>query len=107
MSRKLHNPMILLVIVMTLAPFAAAGAEAGTYRLYVDGLACPFCAYGVEKQIEQIDGVETLSTDIEKGRIAIEMGDHKTLAREDVEQAVRAAGFTFKRLEPAPAEPAR
>ena len=37
---------------------------AETYKLRVDGLACPFCSYGIEKQLGKLPGVTSLKTNI-------------------------------------------
>ena len=44
---------------MLVALFLATTALAGQprYNLSVDGLACPFCAYGIEKELAGLDGV--------------------------------------------------
>ena len=42
-----------------------AFADGHVYRLRVDGLACPFCAYGVEKKLSSVKGVEKLTLDID------------------------------------------
>ena len=36
------------------------GAGGGRYELHVDGMACPYCAYGIEK-IKALDGVDKSS----------------------------------------------
>jgi copper chaperone CopZ len=91
----------LFFVIIMLVTITAAYAGANRYILYVDGLACPFCAYGIEKQLLKIDGVGKLETDVGKARIVIEMDGDQPLDTTDVEQAVKNAGFSFKRLEPA------
>ncbi len=68
----------LLVIAMGTAVAWAQSAKPD-YTLQVDGLACPFCAYGVEKQLMTIDGVETVETDIKTGTVTIDMRSGATL----------------------------
>ncbi len=88
-----------LLMLLATAGFAQSGTD--RYFIQVDGLACPFCAYGIEKQLMKIDGVAKLSTDVGKGRVVIEMAAGQTLEQEDVEQAVDDAGFTLKGFQPA------
>lgn len=40
----------------------ATGALAApaVYQLHVDGLACPFCAYGIEKKLGEVKGVRAV-----------------------------------------------
>ncbi len=78
---------------------AAARAAAPTYRIEVAGLACPFCAYGIEKRLNAIEGVERLETNIKEGTVIITMRDRATLDKAAVDEAVREAGFTLNRFE--------
>jgi len=83
----------------------AAGALAGgdVYRLRVDGLACPFCAYGIEKKLSGIKGVENLAIDMEAGMVIVTMADGVSLGEEAARKAVEEAGFSlrgFKRAIP-------
>lgn len=79
---------LLLVASMTLA-------DAAQYRLQVAGLACPFCAYGIEKELQEIDGVRTVETHIKDGAVVVEMTEGATLDRATARRAVEAAGFTL------------
>ena len=77
------------------APATAAAAQA-IYTLQADGLACPFCAYGIEKQLTRIDGVESVETDVKSGTVVITMKPGATLDEADANRAVEAAGFTMR-----------
>ena len=56
---------LAVFLVTAVAWSGAVLAVSHVYRLYVDGLACPFCAYGVEKNILALRGVEKLDIDVE------------------------------------------
>ena len=77
-----------------------AWAAALSYRLAVEGLACPFCAYGVEKKLRALEGVERAETHLKEGAVIVTMADGATLNEETARQAVEAAGFTLKGFEP-------
>lgn len=66
------------------------------YQLAVDGLACPFCAYGVEKRLSAVEGVKSIDTDIKSGRVVVTLDDGKTLTESAAKKAVEDAGFTLK-----------
>jgi mercuric ion binding protein len=83
---------------------AAAFAAGPSYRIEVDGLACPFCAYGIEKKLNAIAGVEHLETRIEDGSVRVTMADGMSLDEAAAREAITAAGFSlrrFERLQPA------
>jgi len=72
---------------------SAAGIE---YLVGVDGLACPFCTYGIEKQLQKLEGVAELKTDIAQGLVKIGMQEGKSLTEAKVRQAVKKAGFSLR-----------
>ena len=77
----------------------AALADSHVYRLYVDGLACPFCAYGVEKKVGGLDGVEKVEIEIGEGVVAVTLAEGATLDEATAKQAIDEAGFTLRKFE--------
>ncbi len=88
-----------LTVALMLFTAMAASAEPQTYKLQVDGLACPFCAFGVEKQLREIEGVEEFDTDLGTGVVLLTMKDGVLLDETAAEQAVERAGFTLHGFE--------
>lgn len=80
------------------APHPAQAANP-VYTLYADGLACPFCAYGIEKQLFAIEGVATVETDLKTGTVTITMQDGAALDEPVARKAVEDAGFTLRGFE--------
>ena len=99
MTRGIH--ILLLALVTTLMANAAL-ASGPEYRIAVKGLSCPFCAYGIEKQLNRVEGVEALETNIEAGTVTITMTEGQKLTESRAEEAVDKAGFSlggFERIE--------
>lgn len=92
MSRRLAFAAALAIGLLAGAAFAAEAR----YALQVDGLACPFCAYGIEKQLRGIPGVARIETDIEAGVVRVTMAEGQVLKRSQAAQAVQQAGFTLR-----------
>lgn len=86
-----------LMLVATSALFwsTALLAAGNQYALGVDGLACPFCTYGIEKQLNAIEGVEKVAIEVKNGRAIVTMREGATLSEEAAHQAVKEAGFTL------------
>lgn len=84
-----------LVLGLSLVVASAIYAGPPTYRIHVDGLACPFCAYGLEKRLKKVDGVKEIEADIGAGTITVTMAEGKTLGKEQARKAVKKAGFTL------------
>ncbi|VAV99263.1 hypothetical protein MNBD_ALPHA02-1478 [hydrothermal vent metagenome] len=92
-------PKTALIFILMLFSTMGAFAEPLTYALKVDGLACPFCTFGIEKQLGKIDGVSKLTTDLDSGVVLMTMKDGILLDKTKAEQAVEQAGFTLRGLE--------
>lgn len=92
-----------LALLIALSTVTAALAAGPGYRLEVAGLACPFCAYGIEKKLTALDGVERVETNIKEGAVTVTMKDGTALDEATARQAVKDAGFTldgFERVSP-------
>ncbi len=76
----------------------AVQAKPLTYELTVDGLACPFCAYGIEKKLGAIDGVTGIEIDINKGVVRVTMSEGAKLEEPAARKAVKSAGFSLRRF---------
>lgn len=74
---------------------SAARAEQPRYRLAVNGLACPFCAYGIEKALLATEGVTEIVIDIDAGLVRVAMSPGAALARPEAAALVADAGFTL------------
>ena len=94
--RKTIGALLCMALVWT-----AAGAWAAvvSYRLQVDGLACPFCAYGIEKKLTALDGVDKVETHIREGAVIVTMEDGAALDEATAKRAVETAGFTLNGFE--------
>ena len=64
----------------------------------VDGLSCPFCAYGLEKKLRKVDNVTSLEIQVSKGRAVLKPEPGTSLDLADLEEAVRDGGFTPRDL---------
>ena len=89
--------LVLGLVLMSVSAFAAQQA----YKLRVDGLACPFCAYGIEKKLNAIKGGQGVGVDIASGIVTVTMAEGASLDEAAAKQAVKDAGFTLRKFEPA------
>ncbi len=90
---------ISFAVVLTVLGATSAFAGSHVYKLYVDGLACPFCAYGVEKQVGGLDNVKSVDILIDEGIVAVTMTANATLEEALAKQAVSDAGFSLRKFE--------
>ena len=64
-----------------------------TFSVEVQGMGCPFCAYGLEKKFKELKGIENIEIKIETGIMHFQYPSN-TLQIEDVEKQVEKAGYT-------------
>lgn len=60
----------------------------------VDGLGCPFCAYGLEKKFKEFKGIKDIAIDIETGDFSFTYPAEKHLEMNAVLSQVKKAGYT-------------
>jgi mercuric ion binding protein len=91
---------VALLVTTALVPEARAQdkVEKPDVTVEVDGLACPFCAYGLEKKLKKIDGVEALEVQIDDGQVKIKLKENAQVSEEDIREAVADAGFTVRAI---------
>jgi len=89
----------LIMILLTMLAFSNISFAAEThYQLQVDGLACPFCEYNIEKKLGKLDGVLKVKANLKEGVVNVLMTDGKTLPEKIVKQEITDAGFTLKSI---------
>ncbi|MFB6273598.1 MAG: heavy-metal-associated domain-containing protein [Salinibacter sp.] len=64
----------------------------------VNGLSCPFCAYGLEKKLKGLDGVTDVVVLLEKGKVQLKVAEGTTLSKKKIKKATKDAGFTAKKI---------
>ena len=68
-------------------------------KLEVDGLACPFCAYGLEKKLRNdIKDLNNLDINIEKGFVTFDFSKQNKPNKEKLKVIVSDAGFQAKKI---------
>ncbi len=85
----------LIGSTLLLALSHSAFAETTVYSIRVDGLACPYCAYGIEKKLNEQQGVKFIDMDLEKGIVTAESYDRK-LDDTLLKQLFQDSGFTYR-----------
>jgi periplasmic mercuric ion binding protein len=69
-----------------------------TVHLLVDGMVCPFCAYGLEKRLTKLEAVDSLIVRISDGLVQIREKEGQKLTKEAVRKEVEKAGFTLREM---------
>lgn len=88
-------------LALALATGSAASAQVTEARLRVDGVACPFCAYNMEKRIKTLDGFAEkgkVETNLGTGVIVVPWSSNERFDPSAVRQAVKESGFTLRSI---------
>lgn len=96
-----HIAIALSLILVATGVLAAPVS----YQLRVDGLSCPFCAYGIEKKLGALEGVQSVETNIKDGVVIVIMQEGFALDEATAKKAVKEAGFSLRKLEPVQSAP--
>ncbi len=98
--------MIKLIVVVIISVFwcTTASASGIEYRMRVDGLACPYCAYGIEKKLKAIDGVQKIDVNLDDGLVIVDVAEGTRLTGAQMKTLFQDAGFTFRSMTEKPAE---
>ena len=89
-----------LFFLLTLLFFTSQTlAEDVHYHFVVGGLSCPFCVYGVEKKLKNLEGVVDIESELETGEFFVKVADGASLSEETIKELVNKAGFTLVTFE--------
>lgn len=77
---------------------ASALAADVQYQMRVDGLACPYCVYGIEKKLNQLDGIEKIDVDLKKGLVTVNVAEGIKLSEKQMNKLFKDAGFTYRSM---------
>jgi copper chaperone CopZ len=106
MNKKIKQ---LIILILAITAFNLVGnkvmaQDSGkTYiQIRVDGLSCPFCAYGLEKKLKKVDGASNLLIELEEGLVTLEVPEDKKPSEESLQKVVTDAGFTPRAIKFSP-----
>ncbi len=95
-SIRKHVGLTLLATVLFVAP---VWAQVESATVAVDGLACPFCAYGVEKRLKKVGGVESVRVSFRDNEATLFAKNNESIAVGEIPRAIKKAGFTHGAIE--------
>lgn len=75
-----------------------ATLEGASITMRVDGMSCPFCAYGLEKRIMEIEAVDAVLIRISDGLVQIRAKETMSVDDGALRDAVDRAGFSLKEI---------
>ena len=73
--------------------------EGASIRLTVNGMVCPFCAYGLEQRLGDLAGVDDVLVQVSDGLVQIRTIEGQELTDEALKDTVKKAGFSLTAIE--------
>lgn len=92
--KTMKKPIILFLTGILTSLGMVAQKPMDGFMVQVDGLGCPFCAYGLEKKFKEFKGIKDIKIDIETGDFNFRYPTEKELTMEAVLRQVEKAGYT-------------
>ncbi len=92
------TPVALAVLFLLMSAPSLSKAEVLEGELEVSGMACPFCAFGIEKKLRAVPGVSEVTIFLDDGRIQLAFLPENDAVPDDIEGAVEKAGFKLSTL---------
>jgi len=93
--------LLLITGLLFMAPVMSLSAQEGgaqTAIIAIDGLSCPFCTYGLEKNLKKVDGIKTVNIDMKTGKATVVLKPGAYVDDQALRQAVKKAGFTARKI---------
>jgi copper chaperone CopZ len=101
-KRKYFNLFFMLFFIFSFVFPLYAQGDTQKILIKVEGLYCPFCAYGLEKQLKKLNGFKKVEVNLKHGVAELHMKPGITVTDTAIQQAVEDAGFdsaSIKRIE--------
>lgn len=91
----MKKTIVTTLVIGMMTVFGANAQKAmDKFMVQVDGLGCPFCAYGLEKKFKEFKGIKNVKIDIETGDFSFAYPAEKELTLVAVQEQVEKAGYT-------------
>ncbi|NOY57846.1 MAG: heavy-metal-associated domain-containing protein [Calditrichaeota bacterium] len=82
------------IFILQAGLFYSANAQVTKVRIKVNGLACSFCAYGLEKKLKKLHGVGKVHISLNKGLATLDNKPDQSIEFANLKTIVKAAGFS-------------
>lgn len=84
----------IIILVINFMLVATTIAQYDHFTVRVDGLGCPFCAYGLEKKFKEVEDIKDIEVNLQEGILSYRVPASMEMTFEKVLQLVDAAGYT-------------
>lgn len=98
MKQYMSNLFIVLITLFAIVWNTPVLSAEKTFQIRADGLACPYCAYGIEKKFMNIEGVERVDFDLNNGVVSVSGTEALNLKESQLKKLFNDSGFTYRKI---------
>jgi mercuric ion binding protein len=98
-NRKIFGLFLILAFLLSADFPLYAQSDTQKILIKVEGLYCPFCAYGLEKQLKKLNGFKKVEVNLKHGVAELHVKPGVTLTDTAIQEAVEDAGFDSASIE--------
>tara|TARA_R110001583_G_scaffold186189_2_gene346818 strand:- start:10360 stop:10677 length:318 start_codon:yes stop_codon:yes gene_type:complete len=93
------NKLLRTVFILSVFNFSTPLlAGESLFEIRADGLACPYCAYGIEKKFMAIKGVKHVDIKLKEGLVKVTGDDKLSFKEQQLKTLFDDAGFTYRTI---------
>ncbi len=93
---------LFVFIGVLLVVTSEVSAVDSKYEIRADGLACSYCAYGIEKKFMAIKGVKHVDIKLKQGTVLVTADDKLTFEEQQLKTLFNDSGFTYRTMKKIP-----
>ncbi len=102
MNLKITGLSFLIMLISLVSVCNSVSAQEATdltyIKIQVDGLSCPFCAYGLEKNLKKLKGAKDVFISVEYGYTTFNVPKDKQPTEDELKKIVKNANFTVREI---------
>lgn len=94
----MHRAIVVILLSLGLSAIGASEtiAEIEGLQLEVDGLSCPFCVIGLNKNLKKRAGLEDIEVHLREGVTEAKLPPGQGIDIEKIHRGIKEAGFTLR-----------
>lgn len=85
------------ILFLALLLFSSASFAQTALRFKVEGMDCPFCASKIEKEISNLEGLESFQINMKTEMLRVQVKD-SSISSSKIVEAIRKAGFAAEKI---------
>lgn len=83
-----------LLLIMMLFPSVVVAEHIQVIEIDVEGMNCPFCAYGLKSQLEKLSDIETAEVSLEVNKVRLTLKEGVKANEALYRETIKDAGFS-------------